>query len=92
MGGQTELGLEPRRRDELAGALSTAFESVIAGVNALADDDASHFARDTNKDPILAALQSILRLPGRATHSVRMTTRKRLRKRSVELRRKTSGP
>ncbi len=59
-GWSNRVGLEPRRRDELAGALSTAFESVIAGVNALADDDASHFARDTNKDPILAALESIL--------------------------------
>jgi predicted nucleic acid-binding protein len=54
------VGLEARHRDPLADALTEAFDRVIAGVNELADDDASHFARDTNSDPILADLEPIL--------------------------------
>jgi hypothetical protein len=54
------VGLEGRRRDELTGALTEAFDQVIAGVNELADDDANHFARDTNSDPILTDLEPIL--------------------------------
>jgi PIN like domain len=40
--------------------LSKAFGEVIDGVGELADDDASQFASDTGKDPVLAGLVPIL--------------------------------
>ena len=41
--------------------LTDAFDEVIAGVGELTDHEASQFARDTNKDPVLAGLEQILR-------------------------------
>jgi hypothetical protein len=55
------VGLPPRRGDQLIKILTGAFDEVISGVGQLADRDASQFARDTNKDPVLASLEPILR-------------------------------
>lgn len=54
------VGLPPQRTTELTGVLSEAFGKVIDGVSELADDDASDFARNTGKDPVLAGLEQIL--------------------------------
>lgn len=54
------VGLPPQRGDQLIRVLINAFDEVIAGVGELADHDASQFARDTNKDPVLAGLEPIL--------------------------------
>lgn len=54
------VGLPPGRTDELGSVLSEAFGEVIDGVGQLADDDASQFASDTGKDPVLAGLEPIL--------------------------------
>ena len=55
------VGLPSERGDQLISVLTSAFGQVIAGVSELADDDASQFARDTSKDPVLAGLEPILR-------------------------------
>ncbi len=54
------VGLPSERRDQLTSVLSDAFGKMIAGVGELADDDASQFARDTGKDPVLTGLEPIL--------------------------------
>ncbi|MGH3224238.1 MAG: PIN-like domain-containing protein [Streptosporangiaceae bacterium] len=54
------VGLPPLRSDQLISSLNAAFAEVITGVAELADDDASKFARDTSKDPVLAGLEPIL--------------------------------
>jgi predicted nucleic acid-binding protein len=59
-GWSTRVGLGRFHKEKLARGLTEAFESAIAQVNALADDEATDFARDTNKDPILAELEPIL--------------------------------
>ncbi len=55
------INLPRDRGDELAETLGKAFETVSDGVRGLADNDASDFARDTNKDPVLLKLVPILR-------------------------------
>jgi hypothetical protein len=55
------VGLALQRTSELAGVLAEAFGKVIDGVSELADDDATDFARNTGKDPVLAGLEPILR-------------------------------
>jgi hypothetical protein len=55
------VGLPARRGDQLIKVLTGAFDEVISGVGELADRDAGQFARDTNKDPVLASLEPILR-------------------------------
>jgi len=55
------VGLPPERSDQMISALTKAFDEVIAGVSELADHNASQFARDTNNDPVLKGLESILR-------------------------------
>lgn len=55
------VGLPSKRSDELANILLQAFGEVIAGVAELADDDASQSATNTDKDPVLAGLEPILR-------------------------------
>lgn len=54
------VGLPSKRTEELGNVLSKAFGEVIDGVGELADDDASQFASDTGKDPVLAGLVPIL--------------------------------
>jgi len=55
------VGLPGRRINELEAVLSKAFSVVIDGVGELADSDASQFASDTGKDPVLAGLEPILK-------------------------------
>jgi PIN like domain len=54
------VGLPTNRTDELINVLFKAFGEVIEGIGELADDDASYFVADTNKDPVLAGLEPIL--------------------------------
>jgi PIN like domain len=54
------VGLPPQRGNQLIKVLTGAFDEVISGVGELADREASQFARDTNKDPVLASLEPIL--------------------------------
>jgi predicted nucleic acid-binding protein len=55
------VGLSPRRTDELVDVLSGAFGEVVTAVALVADHDAAEFARNTNKDPVIAGLDEILR-------------------------------
>ncbi len=54
------VGLSKERIAELTDALTQAFAGVMEGVTAFADDETADFARDTNKDPVLAELEPIL--------------------------------
>lgn len=55
------VGLPEQRSQELSAVLADAFAAVTAGVSELSDEDASQFAADTAKDPVLAGLEPILR-------------------------------
>ena len=48
-------------QSDLSAALAEAFDSAIEGVRRLADDNATEFSRDTNRDPVLSKLESLLR-------------------------------
>lgn len=60
-GWANRIGLDQPRIAELVDTLAHAFDTVAKGVTQFADQEAPEFARDTNKDPVLIALESILR-------------------------------
>lgn len=54
------VSLPHERRENLLDALRKTFQDVGDGVRELADNDASEFARDTNKDPVILELVPVL--------------------------------
>jgi hypothetical protein len=55
-----KVGLPDRRKDEMVDVLAGAIATVIERVREYAGDDAAEFARDTNNDPVLARLRTIV--------------------------------
>jgi hypothetical protein len=55
------VGLSNERKIHLSGIISQAFEAVTVIVKSAAEDDAANFARNTNHDPVLIALEPILK-------------------------------
>jgi hypothetical protein len=55
-----KVGLPDRRKDELIDELSVAFATVAERLLEYSGEDTAEFARDTNKDPVLARLGAIM--------------------------------
>ena len=55
------VGLSNERKVHFSETLSHAFDSVADDVKKLRDDDAADFAHNTNRDPVLVALEPLLR-------------------------------
>ena len=55
------VGLSNERKIHFSEILSHAFDSVAEDVKSLADDDAASFAHNTSRDPVVTALEPILK-------------------------------
>ena len=59
-GWASRVKLPEDRNKYFVGVFMNAYENVIDGVSKLADNHAAEFARNTNKDPVVTQLESIL--------------------------------
>jgi hypothetical protein len=55
------VGLPQERKETFDSILTKAFNSIVENIKQLADTDAVEFSRNTNRDPVLAKLEPILK-------------------------------